>query len=645
MGTRMRRRSFSGGLVRLAAALALIMTVSGLYVSDTLAGDLSAQAAPSLSAQAAPSGQAAADPTASSLLAQTNTTSQPAVESPFKDLHLSGFLNQNFGMWLDPPGLKQYTPSRNDLAVSRTWLQADVNYRLDANNQFFLRTWFVYEPPYSFNSANNGIYQCTTNPTIACGNTSHYAMYRLNDFYNQYNVRDAWWKISAGPLTLYLGNQIVVWGQSLAFRVGDVINPQDTTWAFGFANLEQSRIPQWMVHPIINLPDFGPLNSNFVEGVLIPGAQPMWNSVNYADNRFSTFFDSAGRVSNGFPGAEHGPSARFDVAYPYYYPGRTITVDPPLTNTVLPGGPNLVAAPFSRSFYFCNQLNGLLAATGQKNPVPLSMRRNCNFAVSGGSPVNTGMFWHVPPVTAANMEEGLRLHTLIGSTELTALYFNTFQYYPVVNWQPYTGNYPFQFDPVQYFGVTADRPVPMPASLAEYFPLVARAEMVYQNHAPFVNFDVTELNAVRYSDVVTWMAALDLDQAYAPWLTTTGNLSANIEVLDEIVMDGVNNDLNGPDGADISANAQKNDVSLLFNIATSYWWNAFAPALTWIYAPHGTTFALFPSLQLNPPWTNKYFAKLGLIYIFGSAPNYVSPALFKGENFVTASFQYNFSAL
>jgi len=57
-----------------------------------------------------------------------------------------------------------------------------------------------------------------------------------------------------GPLTTYVGNQIVVWGQSIAFRISDVVNPTDTTWAFGFANLEQSRNAQWMVHPILNLP-------------------------------------------------------------------------------------------------------------------------------------------------------------------------------------------------------------------------------------------------------------------------------------------------------------------------------------------------------------------------------------------------------
>ena len=48
----------------------------------------------------------------------------------------------------------------------------------------------------------------------------------------------------------------------------------DTCWAFGFANLEQSRVPQWMIHPILNLPEAGPFNSNFAEAIIQPGWQP-----------------------------------------------------------------------------------------------------------------------------------------------------------------------------------------------------------------------------------------------------------------------------------------------------------------------------------------------------------------------------------
>jgi hypothetical protein len=78
-------------------------------------------------------------------------------------LHLSGYLSQTFGMWQDPPALRDFTPSRNNLSTSRTLLQTDINYELGDSNNFFVRSWFVYEPPYSFNSANNGA--CTPEPT------------------------------------------------------------------------------------------------------------------------------------------------------------------------------------------------------------------------------------------------------------------------------------------------------------------------------------------------------------------------------------------------------------------------------------------------------------------------------------------------
>src|SRR5579875_819667 len=156
-------------------------------------------------------------------------------------LHVSGFLSQTFGMWQNPTALRDFTPSRNNLATARTLLQVDENYRLNENNTFFMREWFVYEPPYSFNSANNPFYSQATPFHSSFGHVT-------NDFYNNYQVRDAWWENKTGPLTTFIGNQIVVWGQSLAFRVGDVVNPTDTCWAFGFANLEQSRDPQWMIH-------------------------------------------------------------------------------------------------------------------------------------------------------------------------------------------------------------------------------------------------------------------------------------------------------------------------------------------------------------------------------------------------------------
>src|ERR1035437_9481631 len=69
MGTGTRKLGFSGELVKLAAALALVVAASGFYVSNALAGDLSVQ-------NAAPA-QASAASAVGSVFAQTNTLSQP----------------------------------------------------------------------------------------------------------------------------------------------------------------------------------------------------------------------------------------------------------------------------------------------------------------------------------------------------------------------------------------------------------------------------------------------------------------------------------------------------------------------------------------------------------------------------------------
>ena len=226
-----------GGTGKFFGLATAILLVCGLSATQGWAGDASALSSDSLSVNTP----------ANTLLPQT----QSSESGWLSGLHVSGYAAQTFGMWQNPTALKDYTPSRNNLSVARTLLQVDENYRLNDSNNFFMREWFVYEPPYSFNSANNAAYGAATPFHSSFGS-------KMNGYYNTYEVRDAWWENKTGPLTTFVGNQIVVWGQSLAFRVGDVVNPTDTCWAFGFANLEQSRVPQWMLHPVLNLPEFGP---------------------------------------------------------------------------------------------------------------------------------------------------------------------------------------------------------------------------------------------------------------------------------------------------------------------------------------------------------------------------------------------------
>jgi len=523
-----------------------------LAVGTSRAADVSGQPANSLSvtnsvSSVLPQGAAATPPA-------TSTPPPGAEESWLSGLHISGYGNQTFAMWQNPTNLVAYTQSRNNLSVARSLLQIDENYRLNENNTFFAREWFVYEPPYSFNSANNAAYGAAT-PNH--GSFGHY----MNGFYNDYELRDAWWENKTGPLTTFIGNQIVVWGQSVAFRVGDVISPADTCWAFGFANLEQSRVPQWMVHPILNLPEWGDLTSNFLELVVQPGFQPRWWPEQYQDpyHKYRTAL-TAGRAQPCLPSASHGPSARFDIQYatgnpifganwisspfgPYVAGGAQSTI---------PGAQTMVNPPASREFFLCAPFSGLTRPGF--NPYAAYLKRfpggmNCNLGLSKNnnkiSPIGDGTltdtgFWNVPGMQPQNWNEGVRFHTLYGATEWTALY-----YYDSTNggapatlrWKPFTNLWYYQEPAINEFAVTADRPVPAPATVAEYFPAVFRGEMRYQNHTSLESNEFQNMNGQRWTDRTDYMLALDVDQAYAPWLTSTGNLSAGIELLQTTLLD------------------------------------------------------------------------------------------------------------
>jgi hypothetical protein len=222
--------SMFGGTATAFSIIAAALLGIAMTTAISSAGDLSLQPADGMSITNS----------STKLLPQNQATESGWLSG----LHVSGYASQTFGMWQNPSTLREWTRSRNNLATSRTLLQIDENYRLNENNTFFAREWFVYEPPYAFNSASNMVQSSITNQFKSFTCTANHAAcpatpqtgaiasapssgHYFNELANNYQVRDMWWENKTGPLTTFVGNQIVVWGQSLAFRVGDVINPSD----------------------------------------------------------------------------------------------------------------------------------------------------------------------------------------------------------------------------------------------------------------------------------------------------------------------------------------------------------------------------------------------------------------------------------
>jgi hypothetical protein len=298
-----------------------------------------------------------------------------------------------------------------------------------------------------------------------------------SDFYNRYDIRDAYWKNTTGPLTLFLGHQIVTWGESIAFRVGDVINPQDLSWNFGFANLEQSRLPLWMVHPILSLHRWGLFSSNFAEGGWAPAWQPLYTSVNYADRRYSGQDSVAGAVNLLPPNG-----GRFDT---YPYPFMTAADTPPGAQPAFP------------------QINEFV------------------------SPFQT---WALPADQWANSVEGLRLHTLTENTHITTIYWHGHQLNPIsfVEGTPESGQVlQMRYPQLNDVGVTMNRPVYLEPTLLSDLFFVLRSEAVWQDRTPFNTINPARRGAVVYSSTLSTLVALDVDTMAAPWLTSTGNLTIN----------------------------------------------------------------------------------------------------------------------
>ncbi len=560
-----------------------------------------------------------------------------------KNLHISGFLLNTTGTWIDSSTAAKgfgFTPagnvnqfgerSRNSLAVERNMVQLDVNDDFTENDSMFMRDWFVYEPSYPWEVACLGP-GATWSGALAGQPFS--AMHCNSDFYNQYGIRELWFKHRQGPLDLFIGRQIVTWGESLAFRVGDQINPQDLSWNFGFANLEQSRMPLWMIHPILNLPSLGPLSSNYLEAVYVPGFDFLYSQVDYSDDHVDGVDNIAGRVNVGAPNPGGRFAGQLDCRVLY--------------------------APFGGSVIPAVGFPGFCGAAA-----PVAMFQT-GTGIPGQGP---GEYFGLPDVkipnaTFGNSQVGVRFHTLVANTELTAFYLWSHEYNPVLKITP---NAPLAAGPgfflrrlleyypqYQSFGFTANRPLYLPGVFSQ-LPFVARAEAFYKNHQTFntdfipgtvytgFNPALGTPDALYYSDTVKWMIALDLDQAYVPWLTSTGNLTMNYEFTDLTVLSPSKF---AQQAGSYFTPLYHNDINMLLNVGSSWWWGAISPTWTMIYAPQGQTWLFFPTLQLTPPWTNKYFAKFQWIQILGNDPYNLDGGLFKGKNMLISQFEYNFDLL
>ncbi|HXQ23710.1 MAG TPA: DUF1302 family protein, partial [Candidatus Acidoferrales bacterium] len=115
--------------------------------------------------------------------------------------------------------------------------------------------------------------------------TSHLTPQGTPDVLGQQGLRDnrhldtqhdpiwnAYVDVGSGPAWVRIGRQDLSWGETDGFRLLDMIEPLDNRFGFPLVeDLDDRRIPLWMVRPVFRLGTAGPLSNVTLEGYWVPG--------------------------------------------------------------------------------------------------------------------------------------------------------------------------------------------------------------------------------------------------------------------------------------------------------------------------------------------------------------------------------------
>jgi hypothetical protein len=162
-----------------------------------------------------------------------------AMDMSYGDWEIDGFLRNQTGFWTEN---WEYAPNNDPLATCRNALRLNLNGKISDNLRLKAEVLGIYETEIS---REHGATEAGLTPIAA-------------NEYNQFDFREMRldWRVVPGH-NLRFGKQIVNWGESISARVGDVVNPTDQRFDLGFTNLEDSRMPIWMVRGLHQISSIG----------------------------------------------------------------------------------------------------------------------------------------------------------------------------------------------------------------------------------------------------------------------------------------------------------------------------------------------------------------------------------------------------
>ncbi len=170
------------------------------------------------------------------------------------NLSIRGFLSNETAWRLQDDEIDMW--KKGNLSMSRNTLQLEWDLKLAKNLSIYGITRGVYDGAFDLDHST---------PEVPREDINNHLL--LREIHLHTSVDD----FLAGKLDFSIGKQQVVWGESDAIRLTDVVNPLDITWRYTFTEWEDIRIPLWLLRMIYSpYVPVGPIQDFNVELVYIP---------------------------------------------------------------------------------------------------------------------------------------------------------------------------------------------------------------------------------------------------------------------------------------------------------------------------------------------------------------------------------------
>ncbi len=522
-----------------------------------------------------------------------------------------GFLRNNLGVF---ERTQEFTNSGNQLATARTWFRTYVDWKISEQFKFYTAVQFIYEPWYKVEEGNPQSENGGPQQHRKAGWKTYSEFDDINDVLREVYFE---WKPNKKN-TLKIGRQIAIWGEALTDRIGDVIHPNDSRFSFAFANLEDTRIPQYMIR---GFHDIDALSSSF-EWII----NPLILEGQYNVNRTGQYANQE---------ADGGAEQRFAI-HPEdrFYPGRTMAPGIPLSS--MPGRfgfsdlGSLASWPIASSFYEYIPFGG--------------------FWIPSELPYVHTTY----PDGLRDTRFGARTSTLLGGYQFGFSYWHTQAYDPVVSRGgivAYAGTTPYREYEVSYptmdiIGFYMNKQLPWPG--------VIRAEAVYSPNKPYNTFNIIDPrmslaipftnpftfsneSAIVRRDWVKYMIAYDLNSFfYFDW-HKTAPFDITLEHVGEWVP-------NSSDLQNVIYSTKVANYSAGFNLrlSTNWFYNRLSTEVVFGYNTYGNSGLVMPAVKWMPGWQNqKFSAELKYIGLYGDN-DYEGLGMFRKKDMIILTTQFNF---